>query len=214
VLTLKKAGTTGGTQQSQQQGENVMTQVKISEETLKALGATAGDVEDKIKALIAANAKAQTDLDAAQASASEFTVKIEAIEGRLKAVEARKLEVSAEDRTAIVAAATAEAKKAASSEVSAAIAKVGVNAVSAGCRRERNRRREQGGRDQSVHKKQPERIPGMAQTGRGNAVTKQIYVHTIRFRFRYFRQHGRGAREKHPRKSQFQRTSPRFWRCE
>jgi seryl-tRNA synthetase len=132
VLTLKKAGTTGGTQQSQQQGENVMTQVKISEETLKALGATAGDVEDKIKALIAANAKAQTDLDAAQASASEFTVKIEAIEGRLKAVEARKLEVSAEDRTAIVAAATAEAKKAASSEVSAAIAKVGVNAVSAG----------------------------------------------------------------------------------
>jgi chromosome segregation ATPase len=96
VLTLKKAGTTGGTQQSQQQGENVMTQVKISEETLKALGATAGDVEDKIKALIAANAKAQTDLDAAQASASEFTVKIEAIEGRLKAVEARKLEVSAE----------------------------------------------------------------------------------------------------------------------
>lgn len=111
-----------------------MSQVtlKLQEDTLKAIGATAADADEKILALVQANTKAKEDLKTAETASSDFTVKITAIEDRLKAVEARKLEVSAEDRQTILAAATAEAKKAASAEVSAAIAKVGVNALRAG----------------------------------------------------------------------------------
>jgi hypothetical protein len=109
-----------------------MTACKLSDETLNALGATAGDAEDKIKALISANAQSKTDLEAAKATSGEWSVKINALEDRVKAVEARKVEVSADQKAAILTEAKEAGKLAGAEATSAAIAKAGVGAVSAG----------------------------------------------------------------------------------
>lgn len=108
--------------------------VKLSEENLKAIGATAGDAEEKLAAFIKAKSKSEADVKVSIDDAREFRADIGEIKDRLKAVETREVKavVSAEDHKAILDAASASAKDVAAKEVSSAIAKVGVNSVAAG----------------------------------------------------------------------------------
>lgn len=107
--------------------------IKVSDELLTKLGATAGDFEEKLTAALAkikTLAEANADLAKAGTEAKE---KIAALEGKIAIpakVEAFKL--SAEDRAAIVSDLKVEAKTAAAQEVSAAIAKAGAGAVGTG----------------------------------------------------------------------------------
>jgi hypothetical protein len=111
------------------------TTIKLTDETLKALGATATDAEVKILALLAADADAKTKLAESASQFEKLTASIGALDDRLKAVEGAAVKVpivSAEDRKAIIEEAKKEAKATASSETAAIIAKAGVKALPAG----------------------------------------------------------------------------------
>lgn len=114
-----------------------MITVKLSDETLKAIGATAADAEEKIVALAKANATLTAQNEGFSALASEVTAKFTAFESRFTALENRKVEavMTVADRTALtdaIAAAKAEARIVAASEVAAVIAKAGVQSIKAG----------------------------------------------------------------------------------
>jgi len=138
----------------------MQTTLKLSDEVLKRLGATAGDAEAKILALLGqleavgklaatagqpnflkevADGKSNESFAAlAQAVAGlpaivqGITAKLESFEARIKAVEDRKVSLAADERATIVTEATTAARDVAAKEVSAAIAKVGVQSVTAG----------------------------------------------------------------------------------
>jgi len=111
-----------------------MITIKLSDETLQALGATATDAEAKILALAKANATLTAQNEGFSALASEVKALFAAQDAKIAALDARKVEavVSAADRTAIIDAAKAEAKIVAASEVAAVIAKAGVQSIKAG----------------------------------------------------------------------------------
>jgi chromosome segregation ATPase len=108
--------------------------IKVSDELLAKLGATAGDFEEKITAHLAKE-KTLTEANAELAKAgTEAKEKITALETKLSATppKAEAFKLSAEDRAAIVSDLKTEAKTAAAQEVSAAIAKAGTGAVGTG----------------------------------------------------------------------------------
>lgn len=108
--------------------------IKLSDAQMKALGnpQNANDTLAAIDALVTDKAKAKTDADNMAQAIAQSGESMKALEARLAAVEKKELTISEADRKTIVEAATAEAKKEAGSAVSAAIAKVGVQAVSGG----------------------------------------------------------------------------------
>jgi len=111
--------------------------IKLSDEQIKAIGASnANDAQAKIDDLLKTSAKAKTDADNMAQSIAQSGASMKALEGRLAAIEKKEFTISDKDRTAIIEAAKTAAVEVAKSEapnaVSAAIAKVGVGAVSAG----------------------------------------------------------------------------------